>query len=1069
MASLLFVLPALLLPGGDTPSEGSAADEVHWAFKAPESSASPAVVRTDWARDALDAFVLARLEQQGLEPAEPALRQTWLRRVSLGLTGLPPTPEEVGAFLEDQGDGAHGRVVDRLFESPRYGEHMASSWLDLARYADTYGYQSDVYCEVWPWRDWVIEAFNQNLAYDDFLTWQVAGDLLPEATREQRLATGFNRLHRQTNEGGSTEEEYRQEYVADRVDTLGTTFMGLTLACARCHDHKFDPIGQGEYYSLASFFASIDESGLYSHFSNAVPTPALELPTADQERDLAEAQERVRVLEKVQPTLTDSEAQWEPLAFTGLQGIWPMDEEQGTALTNDLQPAQSSEHVMVEGSGRQIQIQHPALAEGRVTSIRMTLPGTNRVINLSELEITSEGTNVAGQATLSQSSEYNGGSYPVSNLVDGNRSNFSHTAFQAEPWVEVRMDRPRAIEVISIWNRPSLESRFDGARIELFEDEASLGVLVVSITATAGAVHGTNRRIEGHAGGGLELTGDDAVTFPGVGLFRRWDAFSLALWVRLPEAYPRAILLHRSKAWHDSGSRGYQWLVEDGLFSASLIHFWPGDALRVRTKDPLPVGEWVHLAMTYDGSSRAAGMHLFVNGQTVEVDVIRDCLTRTIVGSSEGHLTLGERFRDRGFAGGGVDELAVVARVLTPDEVGRLVDRNGAVDGSLAPASQLSADQREALRSARQQRDELRDRVRQIMTMEDMDEERVVHRLDRGSYQLPREVVTRGVPAAIGPGLSSTAPHDRLTLARWLTDPEHPLTARVAVNRLWQGQFGRGLVATPEDFGTQGALPSHPDLLDALALEFIDSGWDVKALLRRMVLSATYRQSSRTTDRVREADPDGALLSRFPARRMGAETLRDSALFRAGLLVEKLGGPSVKPYQPAGLWQEKSGSAYQPDTGDGLYRRSLYTFWKRTSPPPYMMILDAAKGDVCVARRRPTNTPLQSLVLLNDPQFVEAARVLAEKVLSEGGDRSSRVVRLFRIVVNRMPREVEIAGMEQLLTDVRARYSAGSEAALALLGVGAHAPLPDLVPAEVAAWTLLTHTLMCLDEAVTVR
>ena len=1068
-AASLLAVSALLPAGGDPPSEEPAADSDHWAFQAPERPARPALSRAGWVRDALDTFVLARLEREGLEPAVPAPRRIWLRRVSLDLTGLPPTPQEMDAFLADRGQGAHGRAVDRLLASQRYGEHMAGQWLDLARYADTYGYQSDVYREVWPWRDWVIDAFNQNLAYDEFLTWQLAGDLLPDATREQRLATGFNRLHRQTNEGGSTEEEYRQEYVADRVDTLGTAFMGMTLGCARCHDHKFDPIGQAEYYSLGSFFASIDESGLYSHFTNAVPTPALELPTADQERDLARARERVRALEEIQPYVAASGPEADRLAIPDLQGLWSMDEKEGTALSNDLEAVQSSEHVTVLDSGRQIQIHHPALAAGRVSSLRMTLPGTNRVINLAELEITSGGTNVAGQATLSQSSEYEGGSYPISNLVDGNRSNFSHTAFQAEPWIEVRMDRLRAIEAITIWNRPGLESRFDAAQIELFENETSLGILEVSITATAGAMHSSNRRVAGHAGGGLELTGDDAVTFPGVGHFRRWDAFSLALWVRLPEAYPRAILLHRSKAWHDSGSRGYQWLVEGGLFSASLIHFWPGDGLRVRTQEPLPVGEWVHLAMTYDGSSRAEGMRLFVNGRAVEVHVVRDCLTRTIVGGSEGHLTLGERFRDRGLAGGLVDELVVVARALAAVEVARLYDGDQPVDASPVPALQLAPEQREALRSARQQRDELRDRVRQIMTMEDTAEERVVRRLERGSYELPREVVTRGVPRAIGPELSSAAPVNRLTLARWLTNPKHPLTARVAVNRLWQGLFGRGIVATPEDFGTQGAPPSHPELLDALALEFMDSGWDVKALLRRMVLSATYRQSSRCSDRVRAADPDGALLSRFPARRMGAETLRDSALFRAGLLVEQIGGPSVKPYQPAGLWQEKSGSAYKQDTGPGLYRRSLYTIWKRTSPPPAMMILDAAKRDVCVARRQLTNTPLQALVLLNDPQFVEAARVLSERILSPGGDTSPRLERLFQIVLNRAPLEEETLWMEQLLDDVRTRYSEDPEAATALLGVGAQAPLPDLDSTEVAAWTLVAHTLMSLDEALTLR
>jgi len=922
------VLLSCALAVQDPPVDGEEGVTNHWAYTPPKRHAQPDVSHGDWPRDSLDEFVLERLEQQALNPASQAPRWQWLRRVSLDLTGLPPTPDEVDAFSADVADGAHERVVDRLLASPRYGEHMASGWLDLARYADTYGYQSDVYREVWPWRDWVIEAFNQNLPYDEFLTWQLAGDLLPDATREQRLATAFNRLHRQTNEGGSTEEEYRQEYVADRVNTFGTAFLGMTFECARCHDHKFDPIRQSEYYSLASFFSSIDESGLYSHFTSAVPTPALELPTDDQRRDLALAQERVRALEK--KPLSSRPAFDLRVPRPGPLGIWSMDEQEGQVLANQL--------------------------EG----------------------------------------------------------------------------------------------------------------------APAGSLGGGNRRVPSYKGRGLELTGDDPVTFPDVGHFRRWDAFTLSLWVRLPKHYERAVILHRSKAWHDSGSRGYQWLVEDGRFSASLIHFWPGDALRVCTAETLPVGKWVHLAMTYDGSSRAAGMHLYVNGRSVAVDVIRDQLTRSIVGSSEKDLTLGERFRDRGLAGGQVDELVVFDRVLGAQEVAGLFREVFPVDAiqrteedwdSLPSDIQRRAD----LRLARKERDELRDRVRQIMTMEETSEQRVVHRNDRGRYDLPKEIVTRGVPQALGALPRAETRPDRLTLARWLTRPGHPLTSRVAVNRIWQGLFGRGLVATSEDFGVQGTAPSHPELLDNLALDFVESGWDVKAMQRRIVLSATYRQSSRATEASRVSDPDGALLSRFPVHRLRAEALRDGALLRAGLLVEQVGGPSVKPYQPAGLWKEKSGAAYQPDTGDGLYRRSLYTIWKRTSPPPSMMILDAAKRDVCVTRRQSTNTPLQALVLFNDPQLVEAARVLAEQILADPGDPHGQLNRLFRIVMTREPQGEELSALMELWMDVLTHYVEDPLAAEALVAVGARDPNPDLDPAEVAAWTLLASALLTTDEALTLR
>ncbi len=932
-------LPLLTILGG--PASPTLEEEPpHWAFAAPQEQPLPQVADSNWVGDDLDRFVLAHLEQRGLLPSQPAPASTWLRRVSFVLTGLPPSPEEAAAFLGDSLEGARERVVDRLLGSERFGEHMASAWLDLARYADTYGYQSDVAREVWPWRDWVIGAFNENLPYDQFVQWQLAGDLLPDPSLDQRLATAFNRLHRQTNEGGSTEEEFRIEYVADRVNTFGTAFMGLSLECARCHDHKSDPISQEDYYALCGFFASIDESGLYSHFTHSVPTPTLHLPTAQQTTAAQLAQDQVLALEQQDPPplevdATEFRASFDRTApLSDLQGHYVMDEASGTALVNQV-------------------------AEGK--------PGT---------------------------------------------------------------------------------------------------------------LHGANARCEdrhGCATGAVQLTGDDPVSFPAVGHFRRYQAFSLALWVHLPKTYERAVILHRSRAWHDAGSRGYQWLVEDGCFSASLIHFWPGDAMRVRTREPLPAGEWVHLAMSYDGSTRADGIHLFVNGAAVQTEVVRDNLKRSIVGGGEGNLTIGERFRDRGLSGGRVDELVVVARELAPLEVAFLYEPESGqgTDAQWLELQRLASDEptRAHAEELYKQRGAVSyhvDRMRQIMTMREMETVRPVHRLERGRYDMPREVVDRGVPKVLG-SLPKGQRVDRLALARWLTSGEHPLTARVAVNRLWQACFGIGLVSTPEDFGAEGAAPSHPALLDTLAVQFVESGWDTKALMRRIVLSSTFAQSSSAIPASLASDPDGAALSRYPSRRMSAETMRDTALSVSELLVEKMGGPSVKPYQPAGLWKEKSGKVYAADKGEGLYRRSLYTFWKRTSPPPYMMIMDAGARAVCVAKRQPTNTPLQALVMLNDPQRIEAARVLAERILLQDEQDGDRMERLFALLLTRPARPEESELLTEFLGEMRTHYQADGTAASALLAVGASPAGVDADPAELAAWSLVASTLMGFDEAVTIR
>ncbi len=925
---------------------GGGAYQQHWAFRPlPASVEIPPAEDNDWARDPIDAFVLARLEAEGLEPTPAAPPERWLRRVTQTLTGLPPTLGDVEAFLADTEANARARVVDRLLSSPAYAERMAVEWLDAARYADTYGYQSDVHREVWPWRDWVLRAFADNLPYDEFLTWQLAGDLLPDATRDQRLATAFLRLHRQTNEGGSVDEEYRVENVADRVETVGTAVLGLTLGCAKCHDHKFDPLTQREYYGLFALFDGCDEAGLYSHFTSSVPTPTLLLPTPDQERALAAAEAAVVAAERA---LASRGA--DPEGFAAWWAAHDFD-----APLPDLVGS-----FALDGYGEKGELANAAHADA---------PGS--------------------------------ASGP----------------------------RPAAVE--------------------------------------------------GQRGRALRLSGEDPLVFPKVADFTRNDPFTIGLFVRPAEHHERAVIWHRSRAWSDAGSRGYELLLEDGKPSAALIHFWPGNAIRVVAREPLAVGRFTHVAVTYDGSSRAEGLQIYVDGRRVAVDVVRDKLRKNITGGGASALTIGQRFRDNGFRGGAVDELRVFARELAPLEVEELA-APGALRRAVDEAPALrevyaaafdpeSRALRETLREARRKRSAAIDPIREIMTMrDDGPSDRHAFVLARGAYDARREAVDPGTPASLPPW-PEDQPRDRLGFARWLLDPSHPLTARVAVNRVWQMHFGRGLCATPEDFGTQGARPVHGALLDHLARRFVDSGWDMKALHRAIVLSATYAQDSACDASLRDRDPDNELFGRGPSFRLSAEMIRDQALALSGLLVDRVGGPSVKPYQPPGLWREKSGATYAADKGEGLWRRSLYTYWKRTSPPPAMMTFDASAREVCSVRREATTNPLQALVLMNDPQHVEAARVLAERLVVEAPGAGGRVDRLFRIVLGRAASDTEVRVVGARVAEERQRFAAEPASAEALLGVGDAPRNASISAVDVAAWTMAASIVLCCDEAIMLR
>ncbi|MEK7781655.1 MAG: DUF1549 domain-containing protein, partial [Verrucomicrobiota bacterium] len=688
----------------------------HWSFIPVRPSPPPMLKKGPVNLNAIDAFVLTRLEKEKLRPAPKASKEILIRRLALNLTGLPPTPAEMDAFLADKSPDAYDKAVTRYLNSPAYGERMALDWLDLARYADTYGYQNDVERDMSPWRDWVIKAFNENLSYDKFLTWQLAGDLLPNATREQRLATAFNRLHRQTNEGGSIDEEFRTEYAADRVNTVGTAMLGLTMECARCHDHKFDPIRQRDYFSMFAFFNSIDESGTYSHFTSATPTPTLPLWPATKERQYVALKSKIAT----------AEAQLEKVARSARSGF------ESWLRTAEIQLP-------------------PPIARYAFNNVTSNSTPDSLSVNLARLE---DGPGLVPGAPISRS--------PRS-----------------------RAAQPKA----------DLET-----------------------TASANFA--------------LQFSGDNQAVFKNVKTFLRTDPFSFSLWLKPTEKQDRAVILHQSKAWADAGSRGFELTLDQGKPLFGLIHFWPGNAAVVRAKETLPLNEWSHLAVTYDGSSRANGIRIYRNGLLLETETVRDKLTKDISYSEtwtnryakQNPLTLAARFRDSGFKNGAIDELQVFDVCLTSAEVDVLAERQLPTrlvpgDKTQRPAPVTSAPSvfdyflarhdepyvaaLAALKQLRETENQLTYDIPEIMVMEELPQPRVTHLLNRGAYDTPGEVVPRDTPDWLLP-FPKGQPRDRLGLARWMVDRKNPLTARVVVNRIWRIHFGRGLVASQEDFGVQG-------------------------------------------------------------------------------------------------------------------------------------------------------------------------------------------------------------------------------------------------------------------------
>lgn len=942
--------------------------EDHWAFELlPESVEVPEPQDTTWPRQTLDNFVLAKLDETGLAPNTAAEPLRWLRRVTLDLTGLPPKLSEIEEFeaiLAADKDQAFEATVDRLLASPSYGEHMAVSWLDVARYADSYGYQSDKLNTQWPYRDWLVRSLNDNLPYDDFLAWQLAGDLLAEPSRDQVLATAFNRIHRLNNEGGAVFEEWRVENVADRVHTFGTAVLGLTMECCRCHDHKYDPISMRDYYALSGFFNSIDESGVYDR-TEKVPCPSLLLPTSEQEAALAEASKNLKAAE---------------VAY---------DQAVSKSRTRFAAWTSSKQNV-----------------EPRIPDLRLAV-GFDRPFDKSLK--------------------------PIYHPSQSDRS-----------WTSMPDLKP--VEDCSVPRLPS------------------------SLAADGEPDRNDLPRLA------MLLDGERGVTTEGIEPFDRWTPFSVVVTLRETKRSPlRSVIAHHTRGT-DCGYNGWDLTITDGHLESRMARVWPGNAIAVRTVKPIPADQWHQVTATYDGSSKAVGLRLYLNGTALETETLRDEVKKqaNVKVDHGGQFVIGQRFRDRGLDGGLIDDVRVFSRALTATELRHLASGEPLEHTAESFASAVDETVRESMASLTAARKAVvmaEETMNEIPVMREMDEPRLTYVLARGQYDSPKTDETR-VPRDTFedfklPFLNDMA-RDRLGLAKWVTDPSHPLTARVAVNRLWGRFFAEPLVRTPENFGLQGELPTHPELLDWLARDFISHGWDVKRFCKQVVLSATYRQDSRVDHDTRDRDIDNRLLTRGPASRLAAEQIRDVALAASGLLNPKRGGPPVSPYQPGeDLWRESNGMSppYEQSVGQSLYRRSLYSVWKRTAPLPNMMALDATTREVCTVKRSRTNTPMQALVLLNDTQFVEASRKLAESVCTHADD-AERVQNAFTRLAGRPADTHELDVLLRLLKEEVAYFETHGDDAAALLSTG-EVPLSNSASsAEVAAMTVVCQAILNLDATV---
>ncbi len=997
--------PSLRMPPPETGEPLSAADvqllsdwisqgadyDPFWSLVPPRLYDPPQVTQPQWLRRPLDRWVMAKLETEGLEPASEASRQMLARRAALDLTGLPLSSEQLIAFLSDQTPDAYERLLDRLLASPRYGERRAQFWLDAARYADTHGYFVDGERTMWRWRDWVIDALNANQPFDQFTIEQLAGDLLPAATSDQRIATGFNRNHTATNETGVIDEEYRISYVMDRLETTATVWLGLTLNCARCHAHKFDPVSQREYYQLLAYFNQVPEKGNIQTEGNS--QPMISTPTAEQSTQLTELQLQKKA----------ADAAWDSIE---------------SQVQQQLERWRSTAQASLEQFNRKgllarfsFEEDLPFAPAARTAQERVTADGNS----LGEVD---RGCLLASQ----QERPPKYGSSLVGRAVDLDA--YSHCVF-------------------------SDDRAFDFASTTPF----TIGAWIYPTSGSAGCI------------------------------FSKTD--------------DRLFL------------RGYDLLFEKGKLVAHLNHRAESDAIRVRSVSGIATNRWQHVAIAYDGSGHASGLTMYIDGKPVATTIEYDNL-RGSIGNAQ-PFRVGRRSESLGFTGL-IDEVNIFNRVLDAKDLEAWVTGESISSALRTKSEELGAAQQQRLlehflKSTSEQwwktyaeksvaSAKLLAFEKQLpttMVMLDQPEARKTFVLVRGQYDQPSEEVKAGIPSALTSAVSQYSPDsdplpsNRYQLARWLVSSENPLTARVTVNRIWQQLFGVGIVKTVEDFGAQGEWPSHPQLLDELAIELLDSSWDIKFLMREILTSATYRQSSSTAAQAYQRDPENRLLARGPRFRLEAEVVRDSALAVAGLLNNRIGGESVKPYQPPGLWEAVSYNgdhSYVQDRGEGLYRRSLYTFWKRQSPPPASLVWDAPTRETCQVARSRTNTPLQALVLMNDTTYVEASRVWAKNLVREAASIDSQwyaseespvllaaIEQAFIQLLCRRPTRVESETLLKLYRQQWHSFQAMPEEAVRLLNVGESREAVDTANTKqssaTAALANVLHVIVNLDETVT--
>ncbi|MDU0355123.1 DUF1553 domain-containing protein [Paraglaciecola aquimarina] len=926
----------------------------HWALISPVKVTPPTLKAVEWANNEIDHFIGKKIEDKNLQPNSQADKESLIRRLSFDLTGLPPSTEQLDNYLSNNSKDATPKLIDELMASPAFGERLATEWLDVARYADTHGYSTDYYRDMSPYRDWVIESFNQNRPFDEFITWQVAGDLLPNATEQQILATAFNRVHAQNGEGGIVNEEFRVEYVKDRVQTIGTGLLGMTMHCAQCHDHKYDPISAKDYYSTFAFFNNLDESGQISYDPNDMPVPTLMLPTAEQKQTT----------------------------------------EQLTAQVAEL--------------------------ENSLRSFKTVNAEFKQWLDKNEGKVTNKG-------------------------KDALIAHFDFSSKDSTKTLHNKVDKKSSGKVM-FGGKPKKKT---GPKLVHIQD--------------------SNRSA-------IKLNGDDILFFPTLNGYHRAKPFSLSIDVKIPTDTEDGVLVHYNKAGILYNFKGFDLGIEDGHWMVRFAHSYPYNAIKIDAREPVAREQWTNVAITYDGSSTAAGLKLYINGELAQTDVERDNLykdiehTRTSVKEEMG-IKIGARWRSKGLPNVLVDNFKVYDRDLTAIEMHNAQSEQpvtASMEALLAVFNKTVnkdyINTSNQLQTLRHQQNQMIEQFQEIMVMQEMEQPRQAYVLERGGYANHGEKVSPGVPERFYP-FDPDWPKNRIGLAKWLTAPKHPLVSRVIVNRYWQLVFGTGLVRTPEDFGNQGELPTHPLLLDWLAVEFVESGWDVKHIIKLMVSSATYQQSSKTTEQLNESDPENRLYARGPSGRLTAEMIRDNALAASDLLVDKIGGESVRPYQPKDIWKMNN-KTYERGDGEDLYRRSMYTIYKRSAPPPNLMAFDAPSRSYSVGTRQETSTPLQALALLNDPQIIEASKVLSAKLMRQFDSPTEILSQAYRKITSRIPSDAELTIIEQMYQQTLTDFTDSPQQVAELLDIGDTKVSAQQNTAELAALTSVTNILMNHDAAV---